>query len=216
MGYAYFHKGDSKKAAEAGRAILEYGRRHSNIRSMVMGHFVIGLSYFVNGDFPSANEAGKKGVQAAVDPFYSQFPRFLLGGSYARSGQYQEAEEAFEAVASFSRDCGCDLLGTPTNAMLGIVSIGKGQMNHGLSMVEQALRTMLESKRRCWYSAVELSLGQVYLHIVNKSAPVPLSIMVKNIGFIMRNVPFCRYQGRRALKGSNPGFKRDWSQRHSG
>jgi tetratricopeptide (TPR) repeat protein len=93
MGYAYFHKGDSKKAAEAGRAILEYGRRHSNIRSMVMGHFVIGLSYFVNGDFPSANEAGKKGVQAAVDPFYSQFPRFLLGGSYARSGQYQEAEE---------------------------------------------------------------------------------------------------------------------------
>jgi hypothetical protein len=84
--------------------------------------------------------------------------------------------------------------------MLGIVSIGKGQMNHGLSMVEQALRTMLESKRRCWYSAVELSLGQVYLHIVNKSAPVPLSIMVKNIGFIMRNVPFAATKAEEHLK----------------
>ena len=189
MGYTYYHKGDSKKAAEAGRAILDYGQRHSNIRSMVMGHFVIGLSYFVNGDFLSANEAGKKGVQTAVDPFYSQFPRFLLGGSYAQKGQYQEAEEAFEAVASFSRNFGCELLGTPTNAMLGILSIAKGQMNQGLSMVEQALRTMLESKRRCWYSAIEHSLGQVYLQIVNKSVPVTLSTMVKNIGFILRNVP---------------------------
>jgi tetratricopeptide (TPR) repeat protein len=56
-------------------------------------------------------------------------------------------------------------------------------------MVEQALRTMLESKRRCWYSAIEHSLGQVYLQIVNKSVPVTLSTMVKNIGFILRNVP---------------------------
>jgi predicted ATPase/class 3 adenylate cyclase len=190
MGYTYYHKGDSKKAAEAGRSILDYGQRHSNIRSMVMGHFVIGLSYFVNGDFLSAYEAGKKGVQTAVDPFYSQFPRFLLGGSYAQKGQYQEAEEAFEAVASFSRNFGCELLGTPTNAMLGILSIAKGQMNQGLSMVEQALRIMLESKRRCWYSAIEHSLGQVYLQIVNKSVPVNLSTMVKNIGFILRNVPY--------------------------
>ena len=156
---------------------------------MVMGHFVIGLSCFVNGDFLSANEAGKKGVQTAVDPFYSQFPRFLLGGSYAQNGQYQEAEEAFEAVASFSRNFGCELLGTPTNAMLGILSIAKGQMNQGLSVVEQALRTLLESKRRCWYSAIEHSLGRVYLQIANKSVPVPLSTMVKNIGFILRNVP---------------------------
>ncbi|MBP1739860.1 MAG: hypothetical protein H6Q48_2153, partial [Deltaproteobacteria bacterium] len=55
MCYTYYHKGDSKKAAAAGRAILDYGQKHSNIRSMVMGHFVIGLSYFVNGDFLSAN-----------------------------------------------------------------------------------------------------------------------------------------------------------------
>ena len=189
MGYTYYHKGDSKKAAEAGKAILDYGKRHSNIRSMVMGHFVIGLSYFLNGDFLSAIEVCKKGVQTAVDPFYSQFPRFLIGGSYAQNGQYQEAEEALEEVASFSRNFGCELLGTPTNAMLGILSIAKGQMSQGLYMVEQALRTMLESQRRCWYSIYEHALGQVYLRIVNKSAPVTLSTMAKNIGFMLRNVP---------------------------
>jgi class 3 adenylate cyclase/tetratricopeptide (TPR) repeat protein len=189
MGYTYYLKGDRKKAAEAGKAILDFGQRHSNIRSMVMGHFVTGLSDFLNGDFLSAIEASKKGVQTAVDPFYSQFPRFLLGAIYAQTGQYQEAEEALEEVASFSRHFGCELLGTPTHAILGIVFIAKGQMSQGLSMVEQALRTTLESKRRCYYSNFEHGLGQVYLQIVNKSAPVSVTTMAKNIGFMLKNVP---------------------------
>jgi tetratricopeptide (TPR) repeat protein len=189
IGYTYYHKGDRKRAAEVGKAILDYGQRHSNIRSMVMGHFVTGLSYVLDHNFLSAIEAGKKAVQTAADPFYSQFPRYLLGAGYAQNGQYQEAGEALEEVASFSRDFGCELLGTPTHAMLGMLSIAKGQMNQGLSMVEKTLRTTLESHRRCWYSIFELRLGQVYLQIVNKSAPVSLSTMVKNIGFILRNVP---------------------------
>jgi tetratricopeptide (TPR) repeat protein len=189
MGYTYYLKGDRKKAAEAGKAILDYGQRHSNIRSMVMGHFVTGLSDILSGNFLSAIEASKKGVQTAVDPFYSQFPRFLLGVTYAQSGQYHEAEEALEEVASFSRHFGCELLGTPTHGFLGMVSVAKGQMSQGLSMVKQALRTTLESKRRCYYSNFEHGLGQVYLRIVNKSAPVTLSTMAKNVGFMLRNVP---------------------------
>jgi tetratricopeptide (TPR) repeat protein len=189
IGYACFHKGDRKRAAEAGNAILDYGHRHSNIRSMVMGHFVIGLSYFVDGNFPSAIEACKKAVQTAADPFYSQFPGYLLGASYTRNGQYQEAEEALQKVVSFSRDFGCELLGTPTHAMLGLVFMAKGQMSQGLSMVEQTLRTTIETQRKCWYCIYEHSLGQVYLQIVNKSAPVTLSTMAKNIGFILKNVP---------------------------
>jgi tetratricopeptide (TPR) repeat protein len=189
MGYTHYYRGDSKKAAEAGKAILEYGQRHSNIRSMVMGHFVTGLSHFMNGDFLSAIEAGKKGVETAVDPFYSQFPRFLLGSSYAQNGQYQEAVETLEAVASYSRDFGCELLGAPTMAILGMVFIAKGQMNQGSSMIEQARRTALECRRRCWYLVIEHTLGQIFLRIVNKSAPTSLSAMAKNIGFIVKNVP---------------------------
>ena len=73
--------------------------------------------------------------------------------------------------------------------MLGLVFMAKGQMSQGLSMVEQTLRTTIETHRKCWYCIYEHSLGQVYLQIVNKSAPVTLSTMAKNIGFILKNVP---------------------------
>ena len=60
IGYAYFFKGDKARGLATGTTILNYGQRHSNIRSIVMGHFVTGLGFFVDGDFPPAIEAVKK------------------------------------------------------------------------------------------------------------------------------------------------------------
>jgi len=62
-------------------------------------------------------------------------------------------------------------------------------MAQGLKMIEEALRACHENQRRSWYASIEHALGQVYLQIVNKLAPVSLTTMAKNIGFIIRNVP---------------------------
>ena len=195
IGIASFYKGDRTRALEAGTAILDYGQRHSNIRSIVMGHFVTGLSSFVDGNFQASIDAFSKGIQTAADPFYSQFPRFLLGSAYVKNGQYQEAEEALQEVASYSRDFGCELLGTPTHALLGLVYTAKGQMAQGLKMIEEALCACHENQRIPWYATIEQALGQVYLQIVDKSAPVSLTTMAKNVGFILKNVPSARKKG---------------------
>jgi len=177
IGFACFYRGDKKRGLETGEAILDYGQRHSNIRSIVMGHFTTGLSSFVDGDFQASIDACNKAVQTAADPFYSQFPRFLLGSGFTQNGQFQEAEEALQEVASYSGDFGCELLGTPAHALLGLVSIAKGQMGQGLKMIEEALRACHENQRRCWYATIEHALGHVYLQIVNKSTPVSLTTM---------------------------------------
>lgn len=189
IGYACYHKGDRKRALETGTAILDYGQRHSNIRSIVMGYFITGLSSFMDGDFQTSVDAFSKGVQTAADPFYSQFSRFSMGIGYTLNRQFQEAEEALQEVASYSRGFGCEMLGTPTHALLGLVSIAKGQMGQGLKMIEETLRACHENERRSWYAVIEHALGQVYLQIVNKSTPVSLTTMAKNVGFILKNVP---------------------------
>jgi class 3 adenylate cyclase/tetratricopeptide (TPR) repeat protein len=189
IGFACFYRGDRKRVLESGKAILDYGQRHSNIRSLVMGHYVIGLSFFMDGDFPSAIKVLRKGIQTAQDPFYSQFPRLMLGMSYARDSQFKEAREALQEVAFYGREFGCEEIGTPANMALGLTSIAEGQMGQGLKMIEETLRASRENLRRGWYANAEIALGQVYLQIVDKSAPVSLATMAKNIGFIMKNVP---------------------------
>jgi tetratricopeptide (TPR) repeat protein len=190
MGHAYWYKGEKKKASEAGKALLEFGHKHSNIRSMVMGHYVTGYSHLVEGDFPSAIECFKRGVQVSADPFYTQMPRCLLGISYAYNGQFQEAEEELGEVVAYSQNFGCEALGTPAQMTLAGISVVKGQMSQGLRTLEEGIRGSLENERRPNYALFQYFLGEVYLQIVERKGPISLSTMAKNIGFMVKKVPF--------------------------
>jgi len=171
IGYVSFYRGDGEKALEVGTALLNYGQKHSNIRSMVMGHFMVAFSFLVANDLPAAIETGKKAVQTAQDPLYYMYSRFLLGVGYILNGQFQEAEEVLQGAASDSRDLGCELIGTPTQAFLGLISIIRGQMSQGLEMMEGALQLELRNQRRYWYATIANGLGQVYLQLIDKDVP---------------------------------------------
>jgi len=82
-----------------------------------------------------------------------------------------------------------EVLGTPTHALLGLVSIAKGRMGQGLKMIQETLLACHENQRIPWSATIEHTLGQVYLQIVDKSATVSLTTMAKNVGFILKNVP---------------------------
>ena len=174
VGYAYWHRGDRKKGLEAGKALLEYGHRHSNIRSLVMGHWITGLSHLVDGDFPSATESFEKAAQVSADPFYFQIPRTLLGGSLVFMGQFQEAEDVLKEVLAYSEKLGAEILGTPASLYHGLFTIAKGDMSQGLEMVEEAVGTCLENERRGFYALSQYILGRVYLQIVEGAPPVSL------------------------------------------
>ncbi len=168
LGYVAFYKGDGKKALEIGTELLDYGQRHSNIRSMVMGHFMVAFSFLAAGDFPPAIATAEKAVQTAQDPLYCLYSRFLLGVGYILNGQIQEAEDVLRETVPDSRELGCELIGTPIHAFLGLISIIKGQMSQGLAMMEEALQLELESKRRYWYATIANGLGQVYLQMIGR------------------------------------------------
>ena len=190
MGHAYWYKGERKKASAAGQALLEFGHKHSNTRSMVMGYYVTGYGHLIEGDFPSAIECFQRGVQISADPFYTQMPRCLLGISYGYNGQLQEAEKELREVIAYSKDFGCESLGTPAQMSLAAISIANGQMSQGLRTLEEGIRGSLENERKPCHALFEQILGKVYLQIVERKGPISLSTMAKNIGFLVKNVPF--------------------------
>ena len=190
MGFAHFCKGEVKRALEAGKALVDYGRKHSNVRSMVLGHFTLGHSYSVAGDFPSAIKCYQKAIEVSVDPFYSLFPRFFLGMSYVQNGQFQEAEKALQEVVKYSENFGVETLGMPANAYLGIVYINKGYMSRGLKMLEESLQLFQENERKSCKVIIEYVLGKVYFQIVEGAGPINLLTITKNLGFLAKNVPF--------------------------
>ena len=195
IGYAYWFKGDAKKAYESGRALLDAGQRYSNVRSMVMGYFVTGFSYFADGNFSSAIECSQEGIQASTDPYCSLWPKFLLGVSYVQNGNFEKAEGPLQEVAGFSRTFGAEAQGTPALLFLGAVSVAKGHMGKGMKMIKDIRQMWLENQRRYCYAFSEYLLGIIYVQIVERTSPMSLSVVAKNIGFLVKNVPFA---GRKA------------------
>ena len=109
LGWVYFWLGMSKETYEAGKSILEYGRRRSNIRSQVMGHWIIAFSLILDGKSFSAIERLQRALQISSDPFYSQFVKLCLGRTYTASGQHNDAEELLNDVSVWCQSFGCEI-----------------------------------------------------------------------------------------------------------
>ncbi len=202
MGQAYWHRGEARNGFESGKALLQHGKKHSNNRSLVWGHYIMGWSHFTEGDFSSATERFQQAIQISADPYYAQFPRLGLVYSYISNGQFQMADQDLQEVLTFSEKLGADILGTPAQGLLGLVSIGKGHLGSGIKLLESARKIWLEKQRRCLYAASEYMLGRVYLEIGQRASPISLPTIIRNAGFLVRAIPFATRKAERYFNRS--------------
>jgi len=185
LGLTYFCKGEKNKTYQTGEKILEYSLKRSNIRGMVLGYYITGFSYILNGDCPSAIECGKKAVHIAADPFYSQMANDLLVYAYFYEGNYKEAQAVLNEILSYSHDYGCELLGT-YDGFIGFIQIVNGDINLGYKRLEKAQRDCLENEAKYYNAIFDNTLGMVLLNIVESLEP---NDFATNISWIIR--PTC-------------------------
>jgi len=190
LGFAYAARGDKKKTVDIGNTLVDYGKKHSNIRSLTIGYGVLGAAYNFDNDLTTAIEAYEKAIQVGVEPFYVEFIRMNLALTYIMNGQITEAENAINCVVAFSQDSGAWITGIPAQAFSGAVLIAKGQMGAGLKRLEEGKQELLKSGNRFYYLECEYILAKVFSQIAERAEPINLSKIVKNIGFIAKNVPF--------------------------
>lgn len=190
IGYMFWLKGEGQKCIEAGRKLVDFGLKNSSIRSQVMGHYIKGVGYFSKGDLPAAIDCFMKATQVSGDPYYFHIPRLLLGMSYTLTGRLQEAEAILHEVLDYSNKFDTESIGTPALAMLGGVLLLKGEFKSGMKMVEDAQRIFLKNERKFSYIMTEYVLGTFYLQIVLGNDELSLPIKIKNVGFLVKHIPF--------------------------
>ena len=68
-------------------------------------------------------------------------------------------------------------------------------MHEGLNLIEQVRQSLLNDNLVFFSNLAELALGKVYLQMVEKSLSMSLSKVSKNLGFLIKTLPFA---GRKA------------------
>jgi len=200
MGLAYWYMGDRVKTFESGKALLDFGQKKGNTRSVVLGHFVTGCSYLVDGNLPSATRCFQKAIEVSSDPWYCQFPKMLLGFSYVSEGRLKEAQDSIDEVLRYSHQFGTEIIKTPAYSIMGMIATAKGSLAKGIRMIEDAQKENLKSGRRYSYTILEYVLGKIYLEISTKAR---LSFTaLKNMRFLIINAPFAARKAEKHLHKS--------------
>ena len=137
LGFAYAVSGDKKKAIEIGNTLIDYGKKHSNIRSLTMGYAVLGGAYQMHNDLTTAIEAYEKAIQMGVEPFYVEFIRMNLAVAYIMNGQITEAENALNCVVAFCQDSGAWGAGIPAQVFFRCGFDCQGANGYGIKAIKR-------------------------------------------------------------------------------
>jgi tetratricopeptide (TPR) repeat protein len=189
--------GDVKKACEAAKAVVEFGEKHSSIRAIGLGYIFVGYSRFVSGDYTSAIDACHKAAEVSSDPFYTISNDGILAACHTMNGNYMEALDSMQNIASYSRQAGMNWVTTTMELFLGATLIAVGEMNQGFEMIQECRQRWLHNGRKYWYATSEYVLSTVHLLIVLGKGEMSFSTMLKNLSFLLKTVPFASRKAER-------------------
>jgi tetratricopeptide (TPR) repeat protein len=188
---AYYYKGESRQVIESGNRLLEHAQKWSDIRNMTMGYSVRALGYHNAGDLTSAIDYCQKAIQVSLEPLFTYNAKLILGMCYVADRQFQEAEKLLEEIMRFGNESGYEYLRIAAQAFQGIVMVTKGDLSQGIKIVENAIQDCLEQGIRYRYAVLNHMLGKVYLQIAQGgSGEKSFSFILKNIGFLIKTIPF--------------------------
>jgi len=188
LGYAYYFMGQSEKADELGRRLLDHGQKQADIRMTAMGHVIIGMGRSAAGDLLTAIESLQRAVQLSIDPLLTFIANLLIGYCYLGSEQLKKAEETLEDVMRSSETIGFEFVRTAARGLQGIVLIAKGNLSQGISIAEGLTKEFLEKGNRYRYALFNYMIGKVYNRIYQRKGPKNLFSILSNFGFLVKSV----------------------------
>ena len=186
----YWEKGNAKKVNKIGNDLLEYGRKHGNIRCQTIGHIAIGGSYNLIGNLPEFIKCVQKALEVSADKMYDIGAKSYLGLGYILNNQIQEAEASLREVVDFCKESEFDWAGMPSRLFLGTAMIAKGNMGRGFKMIEEAHGSFIREGRKFYTALTEYTLGKIYSQIVEGSGSISPLSLIKNIASLVKTVPF--------------------------
>jgi len=184
-------KGDLEAARQDSRALLDYGRRQSNNRGLVLGYFMQGNINLLVGDAPSATACYDKAIEAARDPLYVIFPRTFRGGACVLAGRLEEAEKELASVLDFHERFDVGFLAGSAHLYLAIAKVVKGRFNEGLKEIVAIGDDAREGGNMFLHLLALRYLGEIYLRLVEGGGTKrSLAVMARNIPFLIASIPF--------------------------
>ena len=200
LSFAYAFKGETLKTSKLAQTLVEYGQKHSITGCIADGYGTIGINHMQSGDLPSAIEFLIKSLQYEVEPFTCNGAKILLGTCYALNGQYEDAQIIFDEVAKFVEESGFLYAAMRFRIGYSLMMVMKGNLSQGIKMFEDLISQLKSNEDWITYCQTSHILGKIYLKMIQGEGEKSFSLLVKNIGFLIKTIPFLKPKAEEHLQ----------------
>jgi tetratricopeptide (TPR) repeat protein len=189
MANAYWYQGDRLKSFEKGQELLAIGEQQGSIPALTFGCVELGASFILDGDYTKALEWLNRGTNEQKDFIYYYACLVMKGMVYFLSEKYEEALNILKPNVEFlNENSRFPWLAVPGELFLGGSLVGQGSFDVGFKIIHEARKKLNEMHYSYFYIVSELMLGSIFSKIVSREADVKLSIIFRNIGFMLKNI----------------------------
>jgi class 3 adenylate cyclase/tetratricopeptide (TPR) repeat protein len=190
LSLAYWQKGEPKRVFKIGNELLDHGKKYAHIRSQTMGHIALGGAHISIGNQSMGIKCLQKAYEVSADIMYDTCAKIWLSMGYLLNNQIEEAEAHMKESLKFCNEVRFSWAGMPGQLFYGVILIAKGNMRQGFTMIQDAHNHFIKEERKYYIAVAEHTIGKIYAQIVEGTGPINLLTIAKNIGFLMKNVPF--------------------------
>jgi hypothetical protein len=189
--------------------LMAMSRETNDPRPRSMGLWALATVDVFSGSYADAIENADEALRVSLCPVDRDTALLYKAMAMVLSGQVADGMALLARVVGEMEGKGFFLLMGSANFVLGVGMVLQGDMAGGIRAIEDAAAKMEEWGQTALRPVGDLFLGETYLQFAISEEKPPLSVMLKNLPFLLRTLPFAKAKARRYLASALDGFRAD-------
>ena len=188
------------EAREHCLALFALSRATGDPRPMGFGLWQLAITNLYSDQYVEATDNAREALGTALAPLDRLCARAAQGGALALLGRSEEALAVLGDVRRTADGAGFIVLVMMIDVFYGASISLSGRMGAGVRWIHEAIRRIEAWGNRQFPVLGYMILGEIYLQIATSPERPPPRVLIKNLGFVLANVPFARLKARRYLE----------------
>ena len=188
--------------------LIELSRETGDPRPRSAALFQLAYRSILEGDYSQAVEHADEALSISLSPIDRLYARGAKASAFVLSGRAAEAIEMLEEIRRRLDEGQLRIVNLiAVDLPYGLALVMNGRMAEGVRYIENTTRHYADLGQPVAEPWANYYLGEIYLQMALGTERPPLSVILSNLGFILRTVPFAARLARRHLEASEEQYR---------
>lgn len=189
-------RGLSFESRGIGMELVSSGRSNKDSFAVAGGLQLMAWADVSDEEYDSCIQNAEEALLISPTPIESLSARGAIGAAKALQGQSDEGYKLIKSVRDEANDMGVFTVLLGVEIPFGAAIALKGDISKGVDWIEKQISKYQIMENDGMPIVGHIVLGEIYLGMLTREQKLPIRVMLRNIGFLLRSLPFAAKKAR--------------------